>query len=57
MREIRCSKCEYNKSNHCKMKDKMSIEEYEDYFIDRVKKCPYFIINKRGDNYGEDSRI
>lgn len=46
-----CPECVFykteNKKHLCKEKDKMTIEEYEDYFVDNVKKCPYF---KEDDN-------
>ena len=46
-----CRACDnIEKVNHgyidfvCGCIDKMSVEEYEDYFIDNVKPCPYFSV-------------
>lgn len=38
----------------CGCIDKMSVEEYEDYFIDNVKPCPYF--NVKGEQNAKLSK-
>ena len=53
MRQVKCSKCVQNEGSKCEMAGNMTIEEYEDYFIDRVKNCPYFAIHKQNDKYAD----
>lgn len=41
MRRSDCDECIYNQTIKCEETINLSDDEYEDYFIDRIKHCPY----------------
>ena len=47
----KCKECAYFEwfcnTKRCKKANEMTMEEFEDYFVDNVKKCPHF---KEDDN-------
>lgn len=62
MRRSDCNECMYNQITKCKVTINLSDNEYEDYFVDRIKHCPYRKTNKatikEGDNInGKDGEI
>ena len=39
-----CQKCKHNNTEKygCAKTNEMTLDEYEDYYIDMVKRCPYY---------------
>ena len=44
-----CQRCAHNQKTKCEEMNRMTLEEYEDYFIDKVKTCPYKKVEDKND--------